>query len=312
MKTTYQPGENQRQSGPQETAQTSQQTLGYTLHTSEIRFDDFGLTWGTYLNPAPQTLTVHPSRTAVVSHIRLTDSGFPKRPKAGTLAENQFVVYREPAHAYELHLAATSSRPRLFFELSLSEGFFTRLLTNESPFLTNFPVQPKLPSPDLTFSARVVPAMHTLITQMQQTTYQGHLRELYLEAKAIELFLVQVQQLDGLPALRPITLSARDIDCLYEVKNQIDAHYEQPGSLLDLARQVGINQQKLKHGFKVLFNTTVFGYVTEVRMEEAKRLLLDERLLVNEVADRIGYKHPQHFTAAFKRRYGYLPKALKS
>jgi AraC-like DNA-binding protein len=46
-------------------------------------------------------------------------------------------------------------------------------------------------------------------------------------------------------------------------------------------------------------------------MYEAHRLLLDEQMYVNEVADLVGYKHPHHFTAAFKRKFGIMPKELK-
>ncbi|MDR6784983.1 AraC-like DNA-binding protein [Pedobacter africanus] len=69
---------------------------------------------------------------------------------------------------------------------------------------------------------------------------------------------------------------------------------------------------KLKDGFKALFGTTIFGLVRELRMVNARRLLLDEKLQVNEVAEKVGCQHPHHFAVAFRRRFGILPGTLKS
>ena len=167
--------------------------------------------------------------------------------------------------------------------------------------------------PASAYTASMVPAMYDVIRDMQLTPYKGRLREIYLEAKAIELFLMQVGQLDQqeVHSGRPLGLQPGDIDRLQEIKEYITLNYHQPFTIIGLARQAGINQMKLKTGFKELFNTTVFGYLHDIRMKEAKRLLLDERLLVGEVADRIGYQHAHHFTAAFKRKFGVLPRDLR-
>lgn len=297
----------------QELTQVIDDGSGYHLRVEEIRTGQVGLRWGTYANPSEQLTWFHPQQSSVVSHFRLSDSqpskGF--KTKTGLLKEQQFVVYQEPGQAYDLSLPPTGDTPRRFFELSLSNELFATLVSEESGFLSHFPQSSFLPAPVLTYSQWMVPAMHTLIEQMRQVPYQGHLKGIYLEAKAIELFLLQVHQLDGVPNRCPARLSSRDIDCLQAVKSHIDQYYAQPSTLVELAKQVGINQQKLKEGFKTLFNTTVFGYVVAVRMQTAYHLLVDEQLTVNEVAERVGYKNAHHFTAAFKRSHGYLPKALK-
>lgn len=120
-----------------------------------------------------------------------------------------------------------------------------------------------------------------------------------------------MQQLDQ-QAVRHAKLKAADIERLWAVRDFIDQNYRQPLSITGLARLAGINQMKLKNGFKELFVTTVVGYLSDVRMQEAKRLLLDEKLYVHEVADRIGYQHAHHFTAAFRKKFGILPGALRN
>ncbi|MEE9362234.1 MAG: helix-turn-helix domain-containing protein [Cellulophaga sp.] len=46
-------------------------------------------------------------------------------------------------------------------------------------------------------------------------------------------------------------------------------------------------------------------------MEEAKKMLLEQNLSINEISDRIGYKNPQHFSTAFKRKFGMIPSRIK-
>jgi AraC-like DNA-binding protein len=46
-------------------------------------------------------------------------------------------------------------------------------------------------------------------------------------------------------------------------------------------------------------------------MERAKYLLMDSGKSISEVSDEIGYKNPQHFTVAFKKKFGLSPKNFK-
>ena len=41
-------------------------------------------------------------------------------------------------------------------------------------------------------------------------------------------------------------------------------------------------------------------------MRTAKQLLVEEKLLVGDVSDRVGYNHPHHFAAAFRKKFGIL------
>ncbi|MBW4567884.1 MAG: AraC family transcriptional regulator [Tolypothrix carrinoi HA7290-LM1] len=84
-----------------------------------------------------------------------------------------------------------------------------------------------------------------------------------------------------------------------------------PPSLLDLARQVGLNDRKLKEGFLLVFGTTVFGYLQTHRMLQGKQLLAERSLSVAGVAHAVGYTSPSRFCDAFKRQFGITPKAYQ-
>ena len=283
---------------------------GYRIQLEEIRFDQIDLKWGNYTTPQEQRLSFPAEKPAVVSHFRLSDPARMGEGRARRISERQFVVYRAPAVSYELYVSPTNEMDCSFFELMLSESFFEHLYTEESEFLLRFRHASSGNTPSLDFTAPMTPDMYGLIRDMRHSPYSGHLKGLFLEAKAIELFLLQVKQMDQQDQQPGSKLKPADIERLYAIRDFITVHFDQHFTITDLARKAGINQMKLKNGFRELFGTTVFGCLNDTRMNKAKQLLVDEKLFVGEVSDRIGYKHPHHFSAAFKRKFGVLPGDL--
>ncbi|GAB4049906.1 helix-turn-helix transcriptional regulator [Spirosoma litoris] len=81
-------------------------------------------------------------------------------------------------------------------------------------------------------------------------------------------------------------------------------------SLLQLARFVGLNDYKLKKGFREVVGHTVFGYFNDLRMPYAHQLVCDSSFTIGDVATKLGYSETHHFSSAFKRKFGYLPSQL--
>jgi AraC-like DNA-binding protein len=46
-------------------------------------------------------------------------------------------------------------------------------------------------------------------------------------------------------------------------------------------------------------------------MERSKKMLLNDKIKIAEVAEKLGYSHATHFTSAFKKYFGYLPNKLR-
>ena len=63
---------------------------------------------------------------------------------------------------------------------------------------------------------------------------------------------------------------------------------------------ISSNEFKLKQGFRLLYNNTVYGVLSEYRMEKAKQYLLDTQMPVSEIALQIGFEHQSSFCKAFK------------
>jgi AraC-like DNA-binding protein len=75
---------------------------------------------------------------------------------------------------------------------------------------------------------------------------------------------------------------------------------------------VGTNECTLKNGFKMLFGTTVFGYLFDCRMKLAGRYLSDTDKTIQEIAGLVGYEHPSHFSTAFKRKFCVSPQQYRA
>lgn len=101
-----------------------------------------------------------------------------------------------------------------------------------------------------------------------------------------------------------------DLNRVRQARQLLLEQMEDPPSVPDLARQVGLNELKLKAGFRRLWGTTVYGLLRKERLEEARRFLLAGQGNVGEAAFRVGYTNTSHFASAFQREFGVAPGAI--
>jgi len=159
--------------------------------------------------------------------------------------------------------------------------------------------------------ATITPAMRAALEQLLNCPYTGLIRQLFLESRCLELIALKLAQLSDRQLDYKSKLKPDDIDRLHQAKAILSDRLDNPPSLIELARQVGLNDYKLKIGFRQVFGTTVFGYLRQHRMERASRLLSEGRLNVKEVARSVGYVNQSRFAVAFRQQFGVNPKAYK-
>lgn len=154
-------------------------------------------------------------------------------------------------------------------------------------------------------------SMQMAVHQLLNCPYLGQLKQMYIESKVVEIITHLLAQLvfaksepGGYPPLHPDTMER-----IREARNIVDCNLQNPPSLLELARQVGLNDCYLKRGFRQMFGTTVFGYLLTQRMEQARRLLQEGKMNVTEVACEVGYSSLSQFARAFKKQFGAKPSA---
>jgi len=81
--------------------------------------------------------------------------------------------------------------------------------------------------------------------------------------------------------------------------------------LEDIARHVGMSRSSFAARFRDLVQTSPMDYITGWRMELAKELLVNGRLSLVDVAERVGYMSESAFNRAFKRHFNQNPGAMR-
>ncbi|WP_244873145.1 AraC family transcriptional regulator [Paenibacillus albilobatus] len=133
---------------------------------------------------------------------------------------------------------------------------------------------------------------------------------LMMEASALELLNLHMNQLFFLTP-RPQGLSKGDIQKLHKAKQVLESNMADPPSLLALAKMTGLNDFKLKMGFKACFGLTVFEYVRQIRLDHAMSLLKNQSANVTQAAMTVGYSNVSAFSEQFFRKYGMKPSEVK-
>jgi two-component system response regulator YesN len=94
--------------------------------------------------------------------------------------------------------------------------------------------------------------------------------------------------------------------------NYIDANYDKPITLADIARISHLSVSRLAHIFKEQMGITIIDYLTSVRIERAKQLLLATEQSCTEICFQVGYNNQSYFSRTFKELVGMSPRQFRA
>jgi AraC-like DNA-binding protein len=158
--------------------------------------------------------------------------------------------------------------------------------------------------------------IYGVVQNIMTCPYEGSLRETYTKAQVNALMHLQFWQLNkqdtGKATLGDNKINTRDIEALYAIRDFIDRNFLNHATLLTLSRRFGINEFKLKYGFKKLFNTSPIKYLLDRRMAYSADLLQSTQDAVSDVARTMGYSLPNNFTIAFRKHFGMTPQQYRT
>ncbi|HZG85418.1 helix-turn-helix domain-containing protein [Paenibacillus sp.] len=91
----------------------------------------------------------------------------------------------------------------------------------------------------------------------------------------------------------------------------IQARYCEDLSLSDMTQRFHISASQFSLLFKKYTGQSFVQYVNSIRIQEAKRLLVEDKLKVYEVAEQVGFQSLPHFNRVFKQYVGSSPNDYK-
>jgi AraC-like DNA-binding protein len=146
-------------------------------------------------------------------------------------------------------------------------------------------------------------------------TLEGQLKILFAQSKVLEyLCALSVHMGDALVASASVSqprLNSRKRETVRALHDYLAQMEGKLPSLIELAERFGMSARWLNHEFAQEYGKTIYAFVSEVRLSEAQAALMESDLSIKALSVRLGYSHVNHFTTAFKRKFGYPPGSLR-
>jgi AraC-like DNA-binding protein len=211
-----------------------------------------------------------------------------------------------------LHLAPANT-PLHFVHFSYTSEYLNQILPENE--IWSEKLKARVDRRERILGNRALP-INTIQQQALQNIFNcpltGKLGEMMMETSIIQLLLLQLHDLFSNPdQFVAGKLNSRDVDLAQELKNYLTQTFLDDHTMAGLARQFGVNTNKLMFMFKKVVGKSIFEYLGELRMEFAMIKLREKDLRVADIARTIGYKNPNHFSTAFKKHFGVAPTEMK-
>lgn len=147
---------------------------------------------------------------------------------------------------------------------------------------------------------------------LRPPVYNDVLLSLYVESRSLEIVGEALSCLVSETRAQYGVLRTREHERIRAIAEQLGTTGQRPASIEEIAREAGMSSSLLHKQFRAAYGMTVFEFIRNSRLEEARRLLVQDGVSVTEAAYRAGYTSAANFATAFKRRFGLSPKNVRS
>jgi len=147
-----------------------------------------------------------------------------------------------------------------------------------------------------------------LANSILRCRYQNNLRRYFFESRVKDMFFKYLV-LSESPAADEKEPTEKEIQAINKAEEIINSNIAVHNSIPDLAKQVLLNEFRLKQLFKKIFGAGPYEYLVKKRLEKGKELL-EQGLSVKETAAFVGYR-PSDFTTSFRNHFGFQPSSIK-
>lgn len=93
--------------------------------------------------------------------------------------------------------------------------------------------------------------------------------------------------------------------------NYIREHYHRNICIEELAELAHLSVSALERRFKKHLAKTPNQFINEIRLENARKLLVETRLPISQIAYQCGFSEPSYFSKQFRRLFGEIPSQMR-
>ena len=92
----------------------------------------------------------------------------------------------------------------------------------------------------------------------------------------------------------------------------LEERYQDNITLDDIAKEVNISRYHLLRVFKSETGKTPFEFLNDIKIEHAKKLLINKKFNMTEISSLCGFTNASHFSVVFKKKTGSTPSEFKN
>jgi len=154
----------------------------------------------------------------------------------------------------------------------------------------------------------MTPDMQQIVDSVFKNRYHGKTKMMFFRSQMTSLIAHFFGQL---AEMQTETISTTEREKLEMARSILAERLDNPPSLSELSRQIGLNTYNLKKNFKEMFGLPVFKYLQNQRLTTAHDLIRAKEATVQEAAWQVGYDSLSSFSNAFAKKFGYRPSQIK-
>ena len=92
----------------------------------------------------------------------------------------------------------------------------------------------------------------------------------------------------------------------------LEERYQEDITLDDIAKEVNRSPYHLLRLFKSETGKTPFDFLTDIKIQHAKKLLGNNKFNISEISNLCGFSNASHFSVVFKKKTGFTPSEFKN
>ena len=154
----------------------------------------------------------------------------------------------------------------------------------------------------------MTPEMQTIVDSLFNIQYEGKTKMMFFRSQITTLLSHFFGQLAVLKTER---IKTHEREKLNQARDILLENIDNPPSLNEISKEIGLNTFKLKKEFKAFFGVPVFKYLQNERLSLAHNLIRNQEMTVQESAWHVGYDSLSSFSNAFEKKFGYRPSQIK-